>query len=86
MTLGETAGEEDPMTERPVVTIDKERCVSAGRCIADEPSAFRFDDTELAEVLPGASGLSVERLIVLARRCPGLAIEVRSGSGKLLAP
>lgn len=74
------------MTERPLVTIDKERCVSAGRCIADEPGAFGFDDNELAEVLPGASELSVERLIVLARRCPGLAIEVRSASGGLLAP
>lgn len=74
------------MTERPVVTIDKERCVSAGRCIADEPSAFRFDDTELAELLPGATDLSAERLIVLARRCPGLAIEVRSSTGGLLAP
>ena len=74
------------MTDRPVVTIDKERCVSAGRCIADEPSAFGFDADELAEVLPGASELSVERLIVLARRCPGLAIEIRSSSGELLAP
>ncbi len=72
--------------ERPEVTIDKERCVSAGRCIADEPSGFGFDDDELAEVLPGSEELSVERLIVLARRCPGLAIEVRAASGELLAP
>ncbi len=74
------------MSERATVTIDKERCVSAGRCLADEPDAFGFDDDELAEVLPGASNLSVERLIVLARRCPGLAIEVRSASGEVLAP
>ena len=79
------------MTERIVpvermVTIDKERCVSAGRCIADEPSAFGFGNDELAGVLPGAQHLSVSRLIVLARRCPGLAIEVRSSSGELLAP
>ena len=79
------------MTERIVpvermVTIDKERCVSAGRCIADEPSAFGFDNDELAGVLPGAQHLSVSRLIVLARRCPGLAIEVRNSSGELLAP
>jgi ferredoxin len=71
---------------RPVVTIDQERCVSAGRCIADEPTAFGFDDEELAHVLPAAEALSVERLIVIARRCPGLAIEVRSSSGELLAP
>ena len=74
------------MSERPVVTIDKERCVSAGRCIADESLAFGFDENELAEVLPGAERLSVERLIVIARRCPGLAIEVRAASGEILAP
>jgi ferredoxin len=74
------------MSDKPLVTVDQERCVSAGRCVADEPTAFGFTDDELAEVLPGATELSVERLIVLARRCPGLAIEVRSASGELLAP
>ena len=68
------------------VVIDKERCVSSGRCIADEPTAFVFDDSELAEVGPGVDGLSVERLVVLARRCPGLAIEVRADDGTLLSP
>ena len=68
------------------VRIDKERCVSSGRCVADEPAAFAFDDAELAEVRPGADGLSVERLVVLARRCPGLAIEVRADDGMLLSP
>ena len=68
------------------VRIDKERCVSSGRCVADEPSAFAFDDAELAEVGPGAAGLRVERLVVLARRCPGLAIEVRDDDGTLLSP
>lgn len=68
------------------VRIDQEKCVSAGRCVADEPDAFAFDDHELAEVLPGTASLSVERLVVIARRCPGLAIEVVAEDGTVLAP
>ena len=68
------------------VSIDKERCVSSGRCMADEPTAFGFDADELADVLGGASALSAERLVVIARRCPGLAIEVTSEDGTVLAP
>lgn len=68
------------------VTIDQDRCVSAGRCIADEPSAFEFDAEELAKVRPNAEQLSVERLLVLARRCPGLAITVFNDEGIAVAP
>ncbi len=68
------------------VRIDQEKCVSAGRCVADEPGAFAFDDNELAVVGPGVTELSTERLIVIARRCPGLAIEVVGDDGAVLAP
>ncbi len=68
------------------VSIDKDRCVSAGRCIADEPYAFGFDDDELVTLLPGAASLSLERLIVIARRCPGLAIDVFDDDGNPVAP
>ena len=36
--------------------------------------------------LPAAEQLSAERLVVLARRCPGMAIEVFSDDGRKLAP
>ena len=68
------------------VTIDKDRCVSAGRCIADEPNSFEFDDDELVTLLPGATSLPLERLIVIARRCPGLAIDVFDDDGNPVAP
>ena len=54
--------------------IDKERCISSGRCVGDEPSAFRFDTDELAETLPGVSTMDEQRLIRIARDCPGEAI------------
>ena len=68
------------------VSIDKDRCVSAGRCIADEPGAFGFDDDELVSLMPGVESLSIERLIVIARRCPGLAIDVLDDDGTAVAP
>ena len=52
----------------------------------DEPETFGFDADELADVLPGARPLSLERLVVLARRCPGLAIDVFDDNGRQVAP
>ena len=68
------------------VTIDKDRCVSSGRCIADEPGAFGFDDDELVSLISGAESLSLQRLVVIARRCPGLAIAVFDDEGIPVAP
>ena len=45
------------------VRIDTDECVSAGKCVADHPAAFGFDDEELAVVLAGASQLSDEELL-----------------------
>jgi ferredoxin len=56
------------------VRIEKDLCVSAGKCVGDAPNAFGYDADELAEVLPGVSELSDESLVRLARQCPGRAI------------
>ena len=56
------------------VRIDKDLCVSAGKCVADEPTVFAFDPDELAEVRANAAVLSNEALVRLARQCPGRAI------------
>ena len=65
--------------------IDKERCISSGRCVGDEPSAFRFDADELAETLPGASTMDPQRLIRIARDCPGEAIVLYDDNGDVIA-
>ncbi len=64
------------MAERVVVEVDRELCMSAGRCLADLPEAFAFDDDELAVVQPGAAGVARARLEEVARNCPGQAIAV----------
>lgn len=63
------------------VEIDKANCISSGRCVSDEPAAFRFDDDELAEPTAEASELTRERLVRLARNCPGEAITVYEADG-----
>ena len=63
------------------VRIDKDLCVSAGKCVADEPSVFGFDEDELAEVKADAPNLSNEALIRLARQCPGRAILLTDETG-----
>jgi len=64
------------------VRIDKDQCVSAGKCVADAPAVFVFDEDELAEVLPGAAAaLSDEQLVRLARQCPGRAILLTDSDG-----
>ncbi len=63
------------------VEVDAEECVSSGKCVADNPSAFGFDDDELAVLLPGAGDLDDERLLTAARRCPSGAILLYDDNG-----
>jgi len=60
--------------------VDKDVCISSGRCVADAPSVFRFDEDELSEVVAGAPPLADEQLFAIARACPSGAIELFDGS------
>lgn len=64
------------------VRIDQELCISSGKCVADEPEAFAFDDEELSVVLPGAARLSDDRLRRAVRLCPGQAIVLLDEAGQ----
>ncbi|MQA13881.1 MAG: ferredoxin [Pseudonocardiaceae bacterium] len=59
------------------VRLDKDVCISSGKCVDAAPEAFRFDDDALAEPVDGA--LSDERLLETARNCPSGAIELYDG-------
>lgn len=64
------------------VRVNKDLCISSGKCVSDEPAAFAFDDQELAEVLPGVRQVSDEDLLQIARNCPSRAIEIWDEHGK----
>ena len=61
------------------VTVDADVCISSGKCVADEPEAFRFDDDDIAETVPGAPALPDRRLLDVARNCPSGAIRLFDG-------
>jgi ferredoxin len=63
------------------VSVDKQSCLSSGRCVAAAPGAFRFDDDHLAEATQEAHDLSDEQLEAIARACPGQAIELHARDG-----
>lgn len=65
------------------VAVDKDLCISSGKCVADAPQAFQFDADELAEVVD-PSRLSDEERLVIARNCPSGAISVRDDAGNAL--
>jgi len=62
-------------------TIDQDEGMSVGRGVADFPSAFGFDDDELATVVPTAAELSDQQLLRAARNCPSRAITVIDDDG-----
>ena len=68
------------------VRVDKDLCMSSGRCVADQPRAFRFDDDEIAETTETVNEVADEALLEAARDCPSEAIEVFDDSGAQLAP
>ncbi|MEC7115419.1 MAG: ferredoxin [Actinomycetota bacterium] len=57
------------------IEIETEDCMSSGKCVADYPEVFAFDEDELAEILPNAELTDVE-IIKVARNCPSRAILV----------
>lgn len=68
------------------VEVDKDLCMSSGRCVADHPQAFRFDDDELAETTDTIDQVADDALLEAARECPSEAIQVTDASGNHLAP
>ena len=66
--------------------VDKDVCMSSGRCVADYPTAFTFDDEELAEAGPDARHLDDADVLAAARNCPTEAIRVRTDDGDEVDP
>lgn len=58
------------------VRIDRDECISAGRCVLAAPSFFEFDDDEIASVDPDAEHPDDATLLKIARQCPSGAIKL----------
>ncbi len=66
------------------VKIDKQSCLSSGRCVAVAPKAFGLDGDQLAETLAGVSSLPDELLLRIAKTCPSYAILLYDEQGREL--
>lgn len=66
------------------IEIDRQSCVSSGRCVNAARKVFQLDDDFLAEVIPEAPALERERALQIARACPTLAIRVFDENGEEL--
>jgi len=62
--------------------VDKDACMSSGKCVADAPSVFAFDDDEIAEAVGPSAQLSDEMLLDIARNCPASAIRLLDTAGQ----
>lgn len=58
------------------IDVDRDVCMSSGKCVGDAPDLFRFDDEEIATQVPGAPAPGDERALHLARACPSGALTV----------
>ncbi|MCW0214416.1 MAG: ferredoxin [Pseudonocardia sp.] len=65
------------------ISVDPEVCISSGKCVADAPDLFRFDDEDIAELVPDAAQPSDTAQLELARTCPSGALRIHDAdSGK----
>jgi ferredoxin len=65
------------------VIIDKDVCMSSGRCVLDEPDAFRSDADQLAEPIAGAAPLPADRIRAVVGACPSGAIRLYRGDREI---
>jgi ferredoxin len=64
--------------------VDHELCIGYAECARIAAEAFRLNDANQSEPIPGASGVSDETLIAAAQECPANAIRVLSSEGKIV--
>lgn len=63
------------------VHVNQDYCISAGKCVADEPTVFQFDDDEVAEPTGATDGVDRARLLDTVRNCPSGAITLVDAAG-----
>ena len=66
------------------ITIDVDECMSSGKCVADYPDGFEFDDDELAALVDGGAALSDDEMVRAARNCPSRALSVFDDNGDVV--
>jgi ferredoxin len=65
------------------VEVDREACISAGKCVATAPAFFHFDDDELVVIDRSTPTPNDQLLMQIAASCPSQAIQVFDGDQRI---
>ncbi len=67
------------------IVVDREKCISAGSCVAVAPEVFELD-AEGKAIVKNATGDPDQTIIDAAKACPTLAITIVGTDGKQIVP
>ena len=70
----------------PRVEVEQDECMSSGKCVANHPEVFDFDEEELVVLTSSAADASDEVKIRAARNCPSGAILLFDERGEPVEP
>lgn len=68
------------------ITVDLNKCISAGPCAISAPLTFLLRDSDGKAVITDPDGDTLELIHEAARSCPVLAIFIKDQSGKQIFP
>lgn len=68
------------------ITVDLDKCISAGPCSIAAPLTFLLRDSDGKAIISDPDGDTLEAVKEAARSCPVLAIMIKDSSGKQLFP
>lgn len=68
------------------VTVDLDKCISAGPCSIAAPLTFLLRDSDGKAIITDPDGDSLEAVLEAARSCPVLAIIIKDKSRKQRFP
>jgi len=63
------------------IKLAQDECMSSGKCVANHPETFDFDDDELVVLTEGGSSASDDVKRHAARNCPSGAIRLFDDAG-----
>lgn len=68
------------------ITVDLDKCISAGPCSIAAPLTFLLRDSDGKAIISDPDGDTLEAVKEAARSCPVLAIIIKDKTGKQLFP
>ncbi|KKT40336.1 hypothetical protein A3K29_02990 [Candidatus Collierbacteria bacterium RIFOXYB2_FULL_46_14] len=68
------------------ITVDLDKCISAGPCSIVAPLTFYLRDSDGKALILDPDGDSLEKVKEAARSCPILAIFIKDKNGKQIFP